>query len=56
MLATVLEAERCAASEERPEAAARIAHWGEERRAALASEALSLMIGHRDLPARPREM
>jgi hypothetical protein len=56
MLAAVLEAERRAATEERPEAASVIAGWAERRRAALASGSLSLTIGHRDLLARPREM
>ncbi|HXZ00534.1 MAG TPA: class I SAM-dependent methyltransferase [Stellaceae bacterium] len=56
MLAAVLEAERRAAREERPEAAALIDLWAEQRRAALASASLSLAIGHRDLLARPREM
>lgn len=56
MLAAMLEAERRAASEERPEAAARIALWAERRRQTLASEGLALVIGHRDLLACPREM
>ncbi|MGO8916152.1 MAG: hypothetical protein ACLQJR_09615 [Stellaceae bacterium] len=56
LLAAVLEAERRAAREERPEAAAIIADWAEQRRAALASGSLSLTIGHRDLLARPREL
>jgi hypothetical protein len=56
LLAAVLEAERSAAGAARPEAAAAIALWAEERRAALAAGRLSLTIGHRDLLARPREM
>lgn len=56
MLAAVLEAERRAAGEERPEDAERIDRWAEERRAVIASGGLSLAIGHRDLLARPREM
>ena len=54
MLAAVLEAERRAAGQARPEAAAEIARWAEERRAALAAGRLSLTIGHRDLLALPR--
>ena len=54
MLAAVLEAERRAAGEARPEAVAEIARWAEERRAALAAGRLSLTIGHRDLLALPR--
>jgi hypothetical protein len=55
MLASVIEAERQAASEERPEGAALFAAWAERRRAQLAAGALSLLVGHRDLLALPRQ-
>ena len=54
MLAAVIEAERSAANEERPDGAARFAAWAERRRAALAAGTLSLVVGHRDLLALPR--
>jgi hypothetical protein len=54
MLAAVLEAERCGASEAEPAAAAAIARWAQERGAALAAGRLSLTVGHRDLLALPR--
>jgi hypothetical protein len=55
MLASVIEAERRAASEESPEDADRFVAWAERRRAQLAAGALSLMVGHRDLLALPRQ-
>ncbi|HZB91192.1 MAG TPA: class I SAM-dependent methyltransferase [Stellaceae bacterium] len=54
MLAAVIEAERRAASEERPDLGATFAQWAERRRGRLAAGALSLTIGHRDLLALPR--
>ncbi len=56
LLAAVIEAERRAASEARPERAPDFASWAERRRAALAAGTLSLTIGHRDLLALPREL
>lgn len=54
LLAAVIDAERGAASAERPEAAARFAAWAERRHAQLAARSLSLMLGQRDLLAVPR--
>jgi hypothetical protein len=56
LLAAVIEAERRAASEVRPELAADFAQWASRRRAALDAGTLSLTIGHRDLLALPREL
>jgi hypothetical protein len=54
LLATLIEAERQAASAERPEAAARFAAWAGRRRAQLAAGSLSFILGQRDLLAVPR--
>jgi len=56
LLAAVIEAERRAASDVRPDLAADFAQWAERRRAALDAGTLSLTIGHRDLLALPREL
>lgn len=55
MLATIIDMESAAASEQHPEAADAVAGWAVQRQAELAAGLLTLAVGHRDMLALPRE-